>query len=515
MVVCASIMYAGLGMRVPSKCGVRMVSAVALGAVLCLAGTARAGEKKPVPWVQVSLESLGFPGVSSALLGAGASMLTVHFLDDSHLLVTFSLRKLVPRVEQDPEDHEDRLVAGMIVDLPSGKVEARTEWHMHDHARYLWSLGHGRFLLRIGDDLSTMAPLKGLAAGNAFARTTFPGRQARPSLVDVSADGGVVTVETVFVEPGAKLVVGDADSAQATATRAVIDFFRIAEDDGPAGFVVKPAGSVLSKTLFLVPVDADGYLWAEDQGGGVWGVTFDGFEGKTIELGKIQSSCRPRLQMTSRSEFLAMTCQGSDEHIKMASYGLDGTETWEDPVGNSGAPSFAFAPAAARFAVSGNNGTVVTSTGPTGLPDDDAPRQEVRVYQNASGDLLLRVECTPAFKTAENFDLAGDGLLAAVVRDGAIAVYKLPPLSKRDQQDMAEVAAFAPPASVGPVTLKRLQVSAQAKRRQETQSAALTGPGAVPEASVVTGAATPPRKPPTLLKAGEKPEFGTGNAEPE
>ena len=529
----ARVMYAGLRMRVPEiyQRGNRVRQVRRRWCVRCTVAALLVGwgvsvqailaEKKPGPWVQIPLDSVGFPGVSSTFLGSGSSVLTVHFLDSSHLLVTYGLRKLVPRVERDPEDHEDRLVAGMVVELPSGKVMARTEWHMHDHGRYLWSLGNGRFLLRIGESLSTMAPMKGMAAGDAFARTAFPGRQARPSLVQVSADGGVVTVETVFTEGGKSgpRVVGDTDTATASVSRAVIDFYRIADSDVLSGFELKPAGTVLSRTLFLVPLDADGYLWPEDEGGNTWGVTFDGFGGKSIDLGKIQSSCKPRLQMTSRSEFLAMTCQGSDDRIKMASYGLDGTETWEDPIGETGAPSFAFAPAAARFAVSGSTTSMVTSAGPGGLPGDDAPRQEVRVYQNASGDMLLRVECTPAFKTAENFDLSADGMLAAVVRNGAIAVYKLPPLSKRDQADMAEVASFAPPASVADVALKRLVVpvqSEQANRRALTQSATVTGPGAiVPEATLVTGAEGAARKPPTLLKAGEKPEFGTGNAEPE
>jgi hypothetical protein len=507
------------GLEVRRARWVRCVVVMSVG--VGLAGQVGWAEKKAAPWVQIPLDSLGFPGVSSTFLAAGGSVLTVHFLDSSHLLVTYGLRKLVPRVENDPEDHEDRLVAGLVVDLPSGKIEAQTEWHMHDHGRYLWSLGNGRFLIRIGEQLYTMAPLKGLVAGNAFARTVFPGRHVRPSLVDVSADGGVVTVETVFSEGGkagpvGARVLGDEDTAPASALRAVIDFFRIAEDSGPSGFEIKPAGSVLSRTLFLVPLDADGYLWADDVGGGEWSVTFDGFGGKTIDLGKIQSSCRPRLQMTSRSEFVAMTCQGSDDRLKMASFGLDGTETWEDPMGNAGAPTFAFAPAAARFAVSGNTTSLVTATGAGGLPEDDGPRQEVRVYQNASGDLLLKVECTPSFKTAENFDLSADGLLAAVVRNGAIAVYKLPPLTKRDQQDMAEVGSFAPPASLAQVTLKRLAEPAREERvsrRPVTQSATVTGPGAIPQADFGAGAAA--RKPPTLLKAGEKPEFGTGNAAPE
>jgi hypothetical protein len=493
-----------------------------MGVCAALSVATCAAEKKPAPWVQVPLDSLGFPGVSSAFLGSGSSVLTVNFLDSSHLLVTYEMRKLVPRVERDPEDHEDRLVAGLVVDLPSGHVAARTEWHMHDHARYLWALGKGRFLLRIGNGLSTMAPLKGLEAGDAFGRTVFPGRQATPSLVEVSPDGGVMMVETVVETPtqgGRKVLLGDADTAQAPASKAVIDFYRVKDDSGGQGFEVTKAGTVLSQSLFLLPLDADGYLWAEDEGNGVWGVTFDGFEGKTIDLGKIQSSCRPRMQMTSRSEFVAMTCQGSDDRIKLTSYGLDGVETWEEPVGNTGAPSFVFAPAAARFALSGSDASGVAAAGAAGQPEV-GPRQEVRVYQNASGDLLLRLECTPAFRTAENFDLSADGMLAAVVRNGAIAVYKLPALTKRDRDDMAEVGAFAPPASLADVSLKRLVVpvkSVEATRRPLTQNAAVSGPGAVPEAAVDLGssAAASPRRPPTLLKPGEKPEFGTGNAAPE
>ena len=54
------------------------------------------------------------------------------------------------------------------------------------------------------------------------------------------------------------------------------------------------------------------------------------------------------------------------------------------------------------------------------------------MYQNASGDLLLKVECSPVIKTAENFDLSADGSQLAVIRQGNIAIYKLPPLSQQD-----------------------------------------------------------------------------------
>jgi len=82
--------------------------------------------------------------------------------------------------------------------------------------------------------------------------------------------------------------------------------------------------------------------------------------------------------------------------------------------------------------------------------------QEVRVYQNASGDLLLKVQVSPALKTAENFDLLADGSAVVLTKDGQVLVYKLPALSKRDKEDIAEVAKFAPAATTGAVRLALL-----------------------------------------------------------
>jgi hypothetical protein len=527
-------MYAGTKMQVPENsfrsarsgqtrgrrlgtCVVWMV--VALG-IVAVRPTTAGGEKKSGPWVQLSLDSLGFPGVSGPFLNSGSSMLTVHFLDGSHLLVTYGLRGLVPRLPGDPVDHDDRLVAGEVVDLPSGNISARTEWHMHDHGRYLWKLGDGRFLIRIGEQLYTIAPLANLASGDAFMRTLFPGRGMRPSAVFVSPEGGVVTLETVLESPDGRTsrvaALGDQDTAIA-ASKTIIDFFRVqGEKKDGADLTVRAAGNVLSSVPLLLPVDADGYLWADEVDSNLWAVTFNGYGGKTVELGKVQSSCRPRLQMISRSEMLELTCLGSDDRVKIASYGLDGRETWEDPVGDVGVPSFTFAPAAARFAISTSRveeyapqpGAQTPNTGPT---------QEVRVYQNASGDLLLRVDCTPAFKTAENFDLSPDGMLAAVVREGKIAVYKLPPLEKRDVEDMAAVEKFAPPSSDENVNLKRLTTPVKAAMAAETLAASTTTEADANAKALVSPGAPPPgpRKPPTLLKPGEKPEFGSANEQPD
>jgi hypothetical protein len=488
--------------------------------VWCAPGAKKAAKvtdpAKVAPWAKVSLEGLGFPGISANFLSSGASMLSVNFIDDGHLLVTFGLRTLVPRLKDDPEGDDDRLVAAEVVDLPSGKASARTEWHMHDHGRYLWPLGGGRFLVRIGEQLYTMVPQVGKQGDAAFPRAVFPGRGRRPSAVMVSADGKVLTVETTIPAEAAKttVVLGDQDSAAGSGppSKTLIDFFRLGKDAE-----VTPAGAVQANEAMLLPVDADGYLWAEQTDSSVWRMSFEEFGGKEIGLGEINSTCQPRLQMLDRSEFLAMSCHGGDDHIQMASYGLDGKETWEESLGDFGPPAFAFAPEASRFAVSHISEvslppvSTMTDAGPTAVA-----HQEVRVYQDASGDMLLRVECTPVIKTAENFDLSSDGTMAAVVRNGEIVLYKLPPLGKADREDIAEVAKFAPPDTDAPVRLSKLTVPLPTPK--PTTDVSVQKGMVAPAPPLVAGGQavvekTETRKPPTLLKPGEKPEFGTANGQ--
>jgi hypothetical protein len=513
-------------------------------ALLLLAGAAQAADKGAKPekkadkqgtlWLQLRLDDLGFPGISAPFLESGASMMTVHFLDDTHLLLTYSQRTLVPRVPKDPTTEagpDDRLVAAKVLELPSARVVAQTEWHMHDHARYLWALGGGSFLLRIGDRLSTISPLAQLKAGapgehpaehkDVFLRTAFPGRPLTPSAIVVSPDGGLVTVETVVrseTSTGQTIVVlGDTDSpaSQQNSSRTIIDFYRISRSDGEP--TVTPAGTIFA-TLPLLLLDADGFLWAQEVGSEVWSLTFDPFGGKTLQLGKFDSSCQPRLQMLDRSEFVALGCRGDDERIKIASFGLDGKETWEELMGNSGTPAFATAPAAARFAISHvNPAQAPVTAGTLGVPAS----QEVRVYQNASGDLLLHVECSPVMKSAENFDLSADGTLAVVVRNNALAIYKLPPVTPHDREDIADVVKFAPPPiTSGVVTLPRITTpsgrSAAAAAPAPAAPANHTPEPIQPAESAQSAQQHPTRRAaPTLLEPGEKPEFGTPNTPPE
>ena len=170
--------------------------------VVLAAGTAMA--RDPEPPLRVPLEPLGYQAMVQEFLLAGSSMLTVDFADKDHLLITFAVRRLMKREgDGDPGD-DDRTVGAFLVELPSGKVQARTEWRLHDHSQYLWNLGHGRFLLRVRDRLTVFAPLQAGKSGDPFQQT--PLLNVRSPYCGASwcrADFDLLTIESMR-QPGGR-----------------------------------------------------------------------------------------------------------------------------------------------------------------------------------------------------------------------------------------------------------------------------------------------------------------------
>src|SRR5471030_903330 len=255
-------------MRVPWKIAGKLVKAGLPAGLTVLAGMglgrpACAADKQPVPSARILLQKLGFPGVSAGFLNVGASTLTVNFVDDQHLLVTYGMRGLVKRLPGDPETDEDREVAAMIVEVPSGKIDARTEWHLHDHGRYLWPIGQGRFMLRVGGSLSTIAPLANLH-GEPFRRVAFPTRGLMVAGVAASPGGGVLTVESQIPPQHSGVATwADVQSAQ---MGAVLDLYRLSGEGTPdSPLAITSPKSVKSSHAMSFPIDEDGFLWASNE----------------------------------------------------------------------------------------------------------------------------------------------------------------------------------------------------------------------------------------------------------
>src|SRR3954451_22125660 len=153
---------------------------------------------KNEPSLHIPLENFGFQPLPPQFLLNGSSMMTLHYVDDKHLLLTFVVHRLIPRLPEEPEDDQDRLVDAVLIELPSGRTLARTSWHLHDHAQYLWNLGHGHFLLRVRDTLTTFAPLANLGTRDPFAQQPFlVSADRRLAALILSPEADLLIIETV------------------------------------------------------------------------------------------------------------------------------------------------------------------------------------------------------------------------------------------------------------------------------------------------------------------------------
>jgi len=509
---------------------VLLLATTLAGTSVLAAPKAQAKTKQTAPEIRLPLDDLGYPGISTAFLSTGGSMLTVHFVDSDHLLVTFGLRGLIPRMADDRPGDEDRMVAAELIDLSTHKVVARTEWRLHDHGRYLWNLGNGRFLLRVQDSLSTFAPVANLANKDPFIRTSFPRRPGSIEAVVVSSDSNLVTVETSQPQPRRDLAAEqqaafDASKPHFTSNAneppppppapkpikarpsgppVVYDFYRISgqgSTDDP--LKIEGAGVVGGSSVAALPVDGDGYLRPTDESHGKWGLSFHAFSGKEIPLAPVVSSCAPTVQRVSPGQFVTFNCHGMVGGVVLAAYDFEKHEMWEEPLSTSPLPStFSLAPSAGRFAMS-RVSTMSPDAALSTLPQDISATQDVRVYQTQTGDLLLKIDCSPVHRSSENFDLSPDGMRLAVVRKSAVEIYRMPELTRLDIDDLAQIQKTAPPPGLGRIDLAGLTDAAQ----NAPASVATVSGDAPPAPANVSGDSQAVRPPPSLLNPGEKPEF--------
>jgi len=485
------------------------------------------------PPLRIPLDSLGFQPQSTQFLLAGSSMLTVNYVDNRHLLFTFGVHRLMERIANDPPGDEDRMVEAVLVELPSGRVLARTDWRLHDSAQYLWGLGHGRFLLRVHDSLMTFAPLANLASGQPFQQRAFLTTDRRIGAVLLSPESDLMIIESAertppvpapkpplfgpSPKPAPEPVGRPGDPAPVA-----LSFYRLATP-GTGDEVQATLAGVAHATHFGdVAAISAGHIGVVDEGRQEWAFDFRPFNGKAKELAPFASTCDPTPRFVSSSEFVAFGCHGGNAPMVLGGFNMRGEEMWEQNLfGDYVGTSMAFAPESGRFALGRVLGEAA-AVDLTIVPAEAYTAQNVVVYQTESGKQLLHVDCSPIARAGQNFALSPDGMSLAVVRDGAIAIYSLPPLSKQDQADLKEARALVPEQSVLPIdfagpspvpaaanpapeaaaTPKAAPaISADASKAASVPSAApapVTPPPAASAAASGDAAPEQPRKPPTL-----------------
>jgi len=500
----------------------RLMQAAAVAGVLgCVPHAASAAKPTP-PALTIPLEPLGFPVLQPKHMVSGGTMFSLSFVDDTHLLLTFNSKGLLPRLPDALPDDDDRFVTALLLELPTGKVLAKTVWRTRDHGQYLFPIGHHRFLLRVRNKLTVLDPLGGLANGEPFAEAPFVGFDRKIGYVAISPGGDLLAIETVpplkpkligaaasaaalaKTIPGAKAEVAE----EATTDRAVqIHLYRLAVEQRPDArerLVARSAGFVKAPVLINVPATAEGYLEMKKESAGVWLFDFATHDGKRLELSPFDTSCAPRPYFVSRSEFVAFGCLGGDQKAALSGFNLHGEETWITNFSGL-VPFIVAAPAAGRFALSR-----VIATNPSGdlefmLPGE-LGGQEVTVMQNFDGRILLRAQVVPLQTSAQNFDLSPDGLSLTVLHGDRIEVYALPRPTGVDLREMKRAAQDIPEKSDG-----RILLGGVSAPEETPVSAGKETSAPVPEPvahklreakpAVSVGDVERPRQPPTLIDA--------------
>ena len=470
---------------------------LALGFGVATASALALGPRASGPAISLPIGPLGFQAVPARLLAAGGSMFTLHFVDSTHLLFTFNNRNLLKRMPDATPEDDDRNVTALLLELPSGKVLARTEWRTRDREQYLWPLSHGRFLLRVRMHLTVIDPLANLAKEEAFREQPLLDFKRRIGYISVSHGGDLLTIETVpprhqiddgsgqaqsSQAPGAQVLqsrtqapaqagaAGSAAQPKLSAPPAVefsseraglppvdLHFYRLGVEEGPGGterVAARAAGVLGSHGLISIPATADGFLDAMKESPGVYDFDYFSHTGKKMELSPYDTTCAPRPYFVSASEFVALGCHGGTERMMLSGFNLRGEEPWIQALsGQYIAPYLVAAPAAGRFAFSR-----VLVSGSYYDPDNIVPEelnaQEITVLQHHDGRLLLKVQASPIQRAGQNFDLAADGMEVAVLRAGNIEVYRLGTLSAQDKRAVETAQKDAPERNDAQVRLK-------------------------------------------------------------
>ena len=383
--------------------------------------------KPAVPAIQLPLDALGYrPMTSGMALRAGYTSATVNFIDDTHLLVTYTAKKLLKRLPDQRESDDDHFVRALVLSLPDGKVVREAEWRLHDRAPYLWALPQGHFLLRVRNDLYSLDPM------GSYEPLTFGQRLLVESdddleMLQFSPQHDLILMETT----PARKIGDDPNEEKEHPVRAM--FYGVAiQPDGSVRLTNR--GRAQAHGAFSLSFTSMGVLETVKEDRTHWGFDFHGYNGAKMELGGFTSTCRPNSMFLSDTEFFAFGCRGGDERKLMGGFNLSAEAKWvfttdDEPVWLAMESS----PATGRFAIR-NTLTVAAPQGPGIQSGAMEPHsEEIRVYGNREGDELLRVTATPVQQPAGNFALSPDGMELAVFQGTQLNIYRLPPLSSAEK----------------------------------------------------------------------------------
>jgi hypothetical protein len=386
-----------------------------------VAGSSRPNQPPPAPEERIPVGPLGYEPPGALYLLSGRAFSSLDFIDANHLLFTFHRPRLMRR-EKDPDSaDDDQMIQAMVLSLPGGAVLASTEWRMHDRRRYLWPLGGGKFLVRQRNSYSlTDASLK---------LHHYIEVATRVLATEVSPDGRILVIEHQYErhtpEQHRKLAeqasqYGEPPPAEDTQ----ITLVDIASRDVLA--------ALRTETPINVPITSNGYVGvSRDKQEDEFLVRFVPFQGESLILGRVASTCTPHENFLNQKDLVIESCGPKSPDVFLDAWTTDGKKLWNGHRdGHLVWPTYAYAKTGGSFAVSllhiSHPIDLVDS-----LNDEDVREQVVQVFDSATGALLMATNASPVLTAGQNFALSDDGERLAVLREGAIEIYKVPAAAEK------------------------------------------------------------------------------------
>jgi hypothetical protein len=359
-----------------------------------------------------------------------AAIATLDFIDNSRVLLTFVERPLMKR-EADPNEtgivvpvsnsraRDDRMVRAEVVDMSTGKAVQQQDWRVYDRESYLVPLGGGHFLLRQGGTLSIV---------DSELRRHRQGDFSVPVVrMQAGTDSGILLVETEHE------VHTPEQHAEMAHEELLHDIHPAAEEADAYGWKLPLTDSGHSAPLFHALLPRAGALSGNAEGlvelspaGRGFEIYFHPFapDGKKRMLLKVASDCRPATQMLRQDIAMVTACKGDGGEDFGVS--LTGMLLWSHATVTGMLPDVVASESGNRFAVQ----SVGALPGPmTAVPaEQDFAQGLVQVFDVDSGERVFATVLAPLYSAFHTVALSPDGMKLAVLRQGALEIYALPPM---------------------------------------------------------------------------------------
>jgi hypothetical protein len=396
----------------------RVLPGVAIAAALGLCAPSARAQPKPAdaalqPTTRIALEPLGFAAQGNFYMTYRLSSASMGFLDNDHLLFTFRPSGLMKRIPGDDDGNEDQDIRAAVVEIGTGKVDRKTDWRMHDRSRYMWPLADGKFLIRIRNSF--------FLTDNSLELKPYLTSEDALRAVQVSPDRSLIALETD--DPAAPMPAQMEGKLSDPPVQKRVRILIL-----PAGERTPIAASEARSTMVLPLVQGGMLETLEGSKAGTWAIREVLFDGDPKVVADVKSACQPTLNPVSGQVTLVVGCYQGINDQRVVALSKDGRQLWEQRWQNRYIwPTFDYAQNGSRFAYATLDlGRGVSALDP--FDSGDVQSQMVGVFDTETGKLELVKDATPVMSAGQNYALSADGRRFAIVRQGAIEVYDLPPV---------------------------------------------------------------------------------------